>query len=103
MNFKGKDYVIHVAQRLAGIDKCMDNSCKQGAEYLYRSLVIVYMERGQWQASFIWEKSACFTEVSVTEHINFQIPRNPGGTGHVQTVCIRLFFSPPTHEAWARG
>ena len=97
MNFKGKHCVIHVAQRLAGMDKCMDNSCKRRAEYLHRSLVIVYMERSRWQASFIWGKSACFTEVSVTEHINFQIPGNPGGTGHAQTVCTRLFFSP--HEA----
>ena len=69
MNFKGKDCIIHVPQRLAGMDECMDNSCKQRAEYLRRSLVIVCRERGQWQASFIREKSACLMEVSVTEQI----------------------------------
>ena len=47
MNFKGKDCVIYVPQRLAGMDKCVDKSCKRRAEYLCRSLVIVYTERGQ--------------------------------------------------------
>ena len=69
MNFKGKDCVIHVLQCLAGMDKRVDNSCKRRAEYLRRSLIIVCRERGQWQASFIREKSACLVEVSVTEHI----------------------------------
>ena len=76
MNFKEKDCVIHVPQRLAGMDERVDNSCKQRAEYLCQSLVIVYTERGQWQASFIWEKSACLTEVSVMEHILRKFP-NP--------------------------
>ena len=63
----------------------MDNSCKRRAEYLRRSLVIVYTERGQWQASFIREKSACLAEVSVTE----------------QTIII-FFFKLTAHEhrAW---
>ena len=65
MNFKGKDCVFHVPQRLAGMDERVDNSCKRRAEYLRRSLVIVCRERGQWQASFIREKSACLAEVSV--------------------------------------
>ena len=46
------------------------------------------------------------TKVNVTEQIllkNSQIPRNPGGTEHVQTGCIRLFFSPPTHESESLG
>ena len=76
MNFKGKDCVIHVPQRLAGMDEHVDNSCKQRAEYLCRSLVIVCRERGQWQASFIREKSACLAEVSVTEQILREFPNS---------------------------
>ena len=33
MNFKGKDCVIHVPQRLAGMDERVDNSCKRRAKY----------------------------------------------------------------------
>ena len=29
MNFKGKDCVIHVPQRLAGMDEHVDNSCSE--------------------------------------------------------------------------
>ena len=76
MNFKGKDCVIHVPQHLAGMDERMDNSCKQRAEYLRRSLVIVCRERGRWQASFIREKSACLAEVSVTEQILREFPNS---------------------------
>ena len=76
MNFKGKDCVIHVPQRLAGMDERVDNSCKRRADYLRRSLVIVCRERGQWQASFIREKSACFAEVSVTEQILREFPNS---------------------------
>ena len=76
MNFKGKDCVIHVPQRLAGMDERVDNSCKRRAEYLRRSLVTVCRERGQWQASFIREKSACLAEVSVTEQILWEFPNS---------------------------
>ena len=65
MNFK--DCVIHVLQLLAGMDDCMDYSCKQKAECLHCSLLIVYTEHGQGQASFMWEKLACLMEVSVME------------------------------------
>ena len=74
MNFKGTDCVIHVPQCLAGMDDCVDNSCKRRAEYLRCSLIIVYTERSQWQASITWEKSACLVEVSVTEHILRKFP-----------------------------
>ena len=74
MNFKGKDCVIHVPQRLAGMDERVDNSCKRRAEYLHRSLVC--RERGQWQASFIREKLACLAEVSVTEQILREFPNS---------------------------
>ena len=37
-----KDGVIHMLQHLAGMDERVDNSCKGRAEYLCRSLVIVY-------------------------------------------------------------
>ena len=76
MNFKGKDCVIHVLQRLAGMDERVDNSCKRRAKYLHRSLVIVCRERGQWQASFIREKSACLAEVSVMEQILREFPNS---------------------------
>ena len=76
MNFKGKDCVIHVLQRLAGMDERVDNSCKRRAEYLRRSLVIVCREHGQWQASFMREKSACLSEVSVTEQILREFPNS---------------------------
>ena len=52
----GKDCVIHVSQCLAGMDKHVDNSCKWRAEYVCCSFVIIHTERGQWQASFMWEK-----------------------------------------------
>ena len=44
-------------------------------------------------------------EVSVTEQIlrNFQIPSNPGGTEHAQTVCTRLFFSAHALEPGNEG
>ena len=98
VNFNGKDCIIHMPQCLAGMDEHMDNSCKRRAEYLRRSLVIVYTECGRWQVSFIWEKSACLVEVSVTEQIlwNFQIPRKPG---HVQNSAYQALFSPPMHES----
>ena len=76
MNFKGKDCVIHVPQRLAGMDERVDNSCKRRGEYLRHSLVIVCRECGQWQASFIREKSACLAEVSVTEQILREFPNS---------------------------
>ena len=38
------------------------------------SLVIVCREYGQWEASFIREKSACLAEVSVTEQIIWEFP-----------------------------
>ena len=76
MNFKGKDCVIHVPQRLAGMDERVDNSCKQRAEYLRCSLIIVCRERSQWQASFVSEKSTCLAEVSVTEQILREFPNS---------------------------
>ena len=78
MNFKGKDCVIHVPQHIhvAGMDERVDNSCKRRAEYVRRSLIIVYRERGQWQASFVREKSACLAEVSVTEQILREFPNS---------------------------
>ena len=93
MNFKGKDCVIHVPQqRLAGMDKRVDNSCKRTAEYLRRSLIIVCRECGQWQASFIREKSACLAEVSVTEHI-FKFPEILGKLS-MRKQCVPGSFLP---------
>ena len=76
MNFKGKDCVNHIPQRLTGMDERVDNSCKQWAEYLRHSLIIVCRERGQWQASFVRKKLACLTEVSVTEQILREFPNS---------------------------
>ena len=67
---------LRVPQRLAGMDERVDNSCKRRAEYLRRSLIIVCRERGQWQASFVREKSACLAEVSVTEQILREFPNS---------------------------
>ena len=76
MNLKGKDCVIHVPQHLAGMDERVDDSCKQRAEYVRRSLIIVCRERGQWQVSFVREKSVCLAEVSVTEQILREFPNS---------------------------
>ena len=82
MNFIEKDCVIHVPQRLAGMDELVDKSCKRRAEYLLPSLVIVCGERGQWQASFMWEKSACLAEVCVTEQILREFPNSQKSWEH---------------------
>ena len=42
--------------------------------YLCRSLIIVYTQCGQRQASFIREKSACLLEVSAMERILQKFP-----------------------------
>ena len=83
--------------------QCVDNSCKRRAEYLCCSLVIVCRECGQWQSPFIWEKSVCPAEVSVTEHILREFPnsRNPGKTEHAQ--CVPRSFLPAHAWAWERG
>ena len=95
MNFKGKDCVSHVPQRLAGMGECMDNSCKRRAEYLHRSLVIIHTERGQWQASFLREKSACLAEVSVTEQFFMEISKSPEILGELsmRKQCVPGSFS----------
>ena len=100
MNFKGTDCVIHVPQRLAGMDERVDNSCKRRAEYLRRSLIIVYTERGQWQASFIREKSVCLA-VSVTEHILRKSPNSQKSWENraCANSVYQALFSPPTHKS----
>ena len=99
MNFKGKDCVIHVPQRLAGMDDCTDNSCKQRAKYLHRSFVIVYTERDQWHKSFMWEKSVCLAEVSVTEHTSRKFTEIIGELSMCkQCVPVFLIFSTHTQE-----
>ena len=55
---------------------------QQGAEYIRCSLVIIYMERGQWKASFTREKSACLAEVSVMEHILWEFPNSQNSWGN---------------------
>ena len=56
-------------------------------------------QRGQWQASFTQEKSACLIEVSVTEQI-FQIPKFPEILGELSMCkqCVPSSFSPPMHK-----
>ena len=82
MNFKGKDCISHVPRCSAGMDERMDNFCKRRAECLCRSFVIVHTEHGQWQASFIHEKSACLVEVSVTEQILRKFPNSQKSWGN---------------------
>ena len=71
---------------------------KWRAYCLYRSIVIVHIERGQRQASLMQEKSACLAEVSVTDRLygNFKILGNPGG----MSMCKLpgAFFSTHTQE-----
>ena len=77
----------------------MDKSCKRRAEYLRCSLVMVYTERGQWQESFIWEKSACLVEISVTEHILRKSPNSQKSWGNwaCTNSVYQTLFSLPTH------
>ena len=97
---KGKIASFTCCHHLAEMDECVDNSCKQRAEYLHRSLVIVCRERGQWQGSFIREKSACFAEVSVMEQILWDFPNSQKSWENwACTNCVyQALFSPPTHE-----
>ena len=86
-------------QRLAGRDKCMDKSCKWRAEYLRRSLVIVYTERGQWQASFI-QKLACIAKVS----IDFtEISKYPDILGELSLCKQCISGSSFSTHAWEPG
>ena len=64
-------------QHLVGTDEHMDNSCKRRAYCLYHSFVLIHTEHHQCQASLTREKSACLTEVSVTDRLygNFQVPK----------------------------
>ena len=101
MNFKGPDCVSHVPQFLAGMGERVDNSCKRKAEYLRHSLVIVHTERGQWQASFIREKSVCLAEVSVTEQVLREISKFPEILGELsmRKQCVPdSFFSAHARE-----
>ena len=56
-------------------------------------------QRGQWQASFKQEKSACLTEVSVTEQ-TFQIPKFSEILGELSMCkqCVSSSLSLPTHK-----
>ena len=86
-------------QHLAGMDERMDNFCKQRAECLHHSFVIVHTERGQWQASFIQEKSAFLVEVSVTEQILQKFPPEILGELSMRKQCVPgSFFSAHAQE-----
>ena len=105
VNFKAKDCVSHVPQCLAGMDKHVENSCKQRAECLHRSFVIIYTEHGQWQASVIREKSACLAEVIVTEQILWKFPNSQKSWGNwaCANSVYQAFFLCPRMRAWERG
>ena len=79
------------------MDGCMANSCKQRADYFYHSLVIVHTEHGQWQASFIWEKSACLVEVSETVQIFPNSQKSCMWSACINSVYQTL-FSLPLHK-----
>ena len=100
MSFKATDCVIHMPQRLAGMDERMDNSCKRRTEYLHRSLIIVYTERGQWQASFIWKKSVCLLEVRFRKISEF--PEILGKLS-VRKQCVPGSVLCPRTRAWEQG
>ena len=105
MNFKGKDFVIHVPQRLAGMDKHMDNSCKQRAEYLRRSLVIICRERGQWQASFFTGEVGVLRQVQCKGADFTGISKFPEILGKLtmRKQCVPGSFLPTHARAWERG
>ena len=71
------------------------------AEYLRRSLVIVCRERGQWQASFMREKSACLAGVSVTEQILREFPEILGKLS-MRKQCVPGSVLPAHARAWER-
>ena len=96
VDFKERDCISHMLQCFGGIHERMDNSCKRRAEYLHHSFVIFHSERGQWQASFIREKSAYLAEVSVTEQILRKFPNSQKPWGNwacTNSVYQALFFS----------
>jgi len=99
---KGRDCISHVLQCFAGIHEHVENSCKRRPEYLCRSFVIVYTERGQWHASFIQEKLAYLAEVSVTEQILRKFPNSQKSWGNwacANSVYVPgSFFSAHTQE-----
>ena len=97
MNFEGKDCISLVPQRLAEMDERVHNSCKRRAECLRRSLVIVHTEGGQWQVSFIREKSVCLTEVSVTEQI--LLPNSQKRFLGEANSVYQALFSLPMHKS----
>ena len=100
VNFKGTNCISHVslewtnAQTIPASEEliafvALSSSCSQsvvtGRHLLYA-----------------WEKSACHADVQSNGADftkKFQIPRNSGGTEHVQTVCTRLFFSLHKHKS----
>ena len=77
----------------------MYNSCKQRAEYLHHSLVIVHTECGQWQASST-RKLAGLTEVSVAEQIlqNSKFPEILGELSMRKHSVPGSFFSTHAQE-----
>ena len=82
--------------------KRVDNSCRWRSEYLYLSFVIVLTERGQWQPSFIQEKSAYFAEVSVMEQILWKFPNSQKFWGNwaCANSVYQAFFPYPRTRAW---
>ena len=85
MNLKGKGCVSHVPQCLGGKDKFLQG----GAKCPCHSFVII-----QWLVAGTFHMG----EVSMPcgghcSGADFTNSRNPGGTEHTQTLCIRLFFS----------
>ena len=100
MNFKGKDYIIHVPQCLPGMDKRAKNFCKQRADVFIashrrfdRAWSMVGIFHTNWQnevnvmeltlRSFqVSQKNlgscACANSVYRTLSLIFQVPRDDG-------------------------
>ena len=78
-----------------------NNSCKWRAEHLCHSLVIVHTEHGQWQTSFMWEKSSCLAEVIIMEQILQKFPKYQKSWGNwaCANSVYQALFSLPTHES----
>ena len=94
MNFEGKIVsVMCHAQHLAEKDECMDNFCKQRAECL--CCFFAHTSRA-WSVAGIFHMKVLRKLVKQSRVYGyFQILDILGKTEHAQTMCTRLFFSPP--------
>ena len=95
MDFKVEGCISYTPHRLSRMDECVEKT----KTWIPLSLPRHCPHRA-WSVAGVFYKGEVGMpcEVSVTEQI-LQISRNPGGTGHAQTVCTKLFFLHPRTRA----